>query len=45
MDFETVLTWAKTLNVPASPPPTDDEYPDWEDEVRVAVAAGMGTKR
>jgi hypothetical protein len=42
MDFDTVKEWAATLQVQVTEPDTDNEYPDWEDGVRVEVAEAMG---
>lgn len=42
MSFETVKGWAEILAVQITEPATDDEYPDWQDGVRVEVAEAMG---
>ncbi len=45
MDFATVVTWADILKVDhydIMGDPLDDELPDKEDELRVAVAEAMG---
>ncbi len=43
MAFDVVLTWAETLAIPHNVQYwLDDEWPDKEDELRVAVAEAMG---
>lgn len=41
MDFDVVKLWAETLGVEVNPPPLDDMYPDWDNELRVEVAEAM----
>lgn len=41
MDFDCVVSWCATLGVEVNYPATDDEYPDWEDELRVGLAEAM----
>ncbi len=42
MDFDVVVAWAHILEVEVNPPPLDDMYPDWDNELRVEVAEAMG---
>lgn len=37
MDFDVVIKWANILEIEVNPPPVDDMYPDWENELRVEV--------
>lgn len=41
LDFDTVIAWAKFLEVEVNYPPIDDMYPDWENELRVEVGDAM----
>ena len=41
MDFDVVVAWAHILEVEVNPPPLDDMYPDWDNELRVEVADAM----
>ena len=37
LDFDDVVKLAKHLGVEVNPPPTDDMWPDWENELAVEV--------
>ncbi len=41
LDFDAILQWAKVLEVEVNYPPTDDMYPDWEDELAVEIGEAM----
>lgn len=41
LDFDQIIAWANLLNVEVNYPPTDDMYPDWENELAVEVGDAM----
>lgn len=41
LDFDHVIAWANLLDVEVNYPPTDDMYPDWENELAVEVGDAM----
>lgn len=41
IDFDTLIAWAKFLEVDVEEPPIDDMWPDWENELRVEISAAM----
>ena len=42
LEFDALVEWAKILGVEINSTPTDDMWPDWENELRVEVAEAMG---
>lgn len=36
--FEDLVVWADILDIEVNPPPLDDMYPDWDNELRIEVA-------
>ncbi len=41
LDFDALKPWAKKLDITYSAPSFDDDWPDWEDELRVKLAEAM----
>lgn len=41
MQFDTLKVWAELFGVTYEQPAVDDDWPDWEDELRVKIAEAM----
>lgn len=41
LDFDQIIAWANLLDVEVNYPPTDDMYPDWQNELAIEVGDAM----